>query len=81
MPGWSPWRRPQAAFPVYAAALTGVIVQPVAGDLDEFRALLADRRRNAVLIGPGAGIGGETRDEDLAVLAARASAPCSMPTR
>jgi ADP-dependent NAD(P)H-hydrate dehydratase / NAD(P)H-hydrate epimerase len=61
---------PEAAFPIYAAALTGVIVHPVAG-LDEFRALLADQRRNAVLIGPGAGVGAQTRDETLAILAAR----------
>ena len=58
---------PEAAFPVYAAALTGVIVHAVAGH-DDFRALLADKRRNAVLIGPGAGIGGETRERALAIL-------------
>jgi ADP-dependent NAD(P)H-hydrate dehydratase / NAD(P)H-hydrate epimerase len=58
---------PEAAFPVYAAALTGVIVHPVVG-LDDFRALLADKRRNAVLIGPGAGVGQETRDKTLATL-------------
>ena len=60
---------PEAAFPVYAAALTGVIVHRVAG-LDDFRTLLADKRRNAVLIGPGAGVGAETRDMTLATLAA-----------
>jgi ADP-dependent NAD(P)H-hydrate dehydratase / NAD(P)H-hydrate epimerase len=60
---------PEAAFPVYAAALTGVIVHPVAG-LEDFEALLADKRRNAVLIGPGAGVGAETRDKTLATLAA-----------
>src|SRR4029077_9448140 len=56
---------PEAAFPIYAAALTGIIVQPV-GKLDDFRALLADPRRNAALIGPGAGVGEETRDKALA---------------
>jgi NAD(P)H-hydrate epimerase len=60
---------PEAAFQIYAAALTGVIVHPVAG-LDDFQALLADKRRNAVLIGPGAGVGAETRDKALATLAA-----------
>jgi len=60
---------PEAAFPTYAAALTGVIVHPVAG-LDDFRALLADKRRNAALIGPGAGVGAETRDKTLAILGA-----------
>lgn len=60
---------PPAAFPLYAAALAGVIVQPVASIAD-FRGLLADRRRNAALIGPGAGVGPETRDKTLAILAA-----------
>ena len=57
---------PEPAFPVYAGALTAVIVQPVAGT-ERFRELLADPRRNAVLIGPGAG-SGETRDMTLAAL-------------
>jgi len=60
---------PDPAFATYAAALTGIIVQP-AGGLDAFRALLADLRRNAVLIGPGAGLGEETREKVLAILAA-----------
>ena len=60
---------PEPAFPIYAAALTGIIVQP-AGDLGAFRALLADPRRNAALIGPGAGLGEETRAKVLAILAA-----------
>jgi NAD(P)H-hydrate epimerase len=60
---------PESAFPIYAAALTGVIVDPVA-NLGDFRAFLADSRRNAALIGPGAGVGGETRDKTLAILAA-----------
>jgi ADP-dependent NAD(P)H-hydrate dehydratase / NAD(P)H-hydrate epimerase len=60
---------PQGAFPIYAAALTGVIVQPIAG-LEDFRALLADPRRNAALIGPGATVGDETQDKTLAILAA-----------
>src|SRR5207253_8355466 len=52
---------PEPAFSIYAAALTGVIVHPTAG-LEDFRSLLADPRRNAALIGPGAGVGSETRD-------------------
>ena len=60
---------PETVFPIYAAALTGIIVQP-AGTLDAFRALLADPRRNAALIGPGAGVGDETRDKVLGILAA-----------
>ena len=60
---------PEPALPLYAAALTHIIVQPVAG-LDDFDRLLADPRRNAALIGPGAGVGAETRDKTLAILAA-----------
>jgi NAD(P)H-hydrate epimerase len=60
---------PEAAFPIYAAALTGVIVHPVA-DIETFQAFLADKRRNAALIGPGAGVGDETRARTLAILSA-----------
>jgi ADP-dependent NAD(P)H-hydrate dehydratase / NAD(P)H-hydrate epimerase len=60
---------PAPVVPVYAAALTGIIVQPISG-LDDFGDLLADKRRNAALIGPGAGVGAETRDKTLAILAA-----------
>ncbi|MBV8779496.1 MAG: NAD(P)H-hydrate epimerase, partial [Alphaproteobacteria bacterium] len=59
---------PESAFAIYAAALTGVIVAPV-GRAGDFAALLADKRRNAALIGPGAGVGDATRDKVLAVLA------------
>src|SRR5947209_8610144 len=60
---------PEAAFPIYAAALTGVIVHPVA-DIAAFQGFLADKRRNAALIGPGAGVGGETRARTLGILGA-----------
>jgi NAD(P)H-hydrate epimerase len=61
---------PESALPVYAAALCGVIVQPAA-DPAAFAGLLADRRRNAVLIGPGAGTTPQTREMTLAILAAQ----------
>ena len=60
---------PEPAFPIYAGSLLGVITTGVA-DLAEFRALLADSRKNAALIGPGAGVGEETRQKVLAILAA-----------
>jgi ADP-dependent NAD(P)H-hydrate dehydratase / NAD(P)H-hydrate epimerase len=60
---------PEPTWQIYAAALTGVIVQP-ASTIDAFRALLADPRRNAALIGPGAGVGQETLDKVLAALGA-----------
>jgi NAD(P)H-hydrate epimerase len=58
---------PEAALPVYAAALTSVMVSPVARpeDLDH---LLADRRYSGLLIGPGAGIGPDTRARVQAML-------------
>jgi hydroxyethylthiazole kinase-like uncharacterized protein yjeF len=64
---------PEPAFAIYAAALNGVIVQPVTG-LADFTKLLTDKRRNAALIGPGAGLGPETREKALAILAAQKAA-------
>ncbi len=58
---------PQIAFPIYAAALTSIMVHPLDGPHDLMR-LLDDRRYTALLIGPGAGVGIETRDRVLAIL-------------
>lgn len=50
---------PRAAFPVNAAHLTAIMLQPF--DVPEGLAtVLADKRRNAVLIGPGCGVGPTT---------------------
>ena len=58
---------PEIALPIYAAALTSVMVHPLAapGDFDR---LLGDRRFSALLIGPGAGAGEETRARARAML-------------
>jgi len=58
---------PEVALLVYAAALTSVMVSPVARpeDLDQ---LLADRRYTGLMVGPGAGIGPDTRMRVLAML-------------
>ncbi len=61
---------PQSAWAVYAAALTSIMVRPLAADGD-LAELLADQRINAMLIGPGAGLTGETRAHVLAMLATR----------
>jgi ADP-dependent NAD(P)H-hydrate dehydratase / NAD(P)H-hydrate epimerase len=61
---------PASAWPIYAAALTSVIVQPLA-HAEDFAGLLADQRRNAILVGPGAGSGAATRDHALAALATK----------
>ena len=48
---------PSSALPVYAAALTAVMVRPLGRDDGRFDDELADPRRNAILLGPGAGVG------------------------
>lgn len=58
---------PPAAWPVYAAGAPGTICLPVA-DGDAFAGLLADPRRNAVLVGPGNGVTDATRDATRAAL-------------
>jgi len=58
-----------AALQVYAAALTSVMVSPVARPEDLER-LLADSRITGLLIGPGAGTGADTRARVLAMLQA-----------
>jgi len=60
---------PQEAWPVYAGALTSVIVRPLRAATD-FAAFVADERVRAVLVGPGAGVSPETRALALAALAA-----------
>jgi hydroxyethylthiazole kinase-like uncharacterized protein yjeF len=58
--------------PIYQAALEAVIVRPTDGARD-YAELLGDSRRNALLIGPGAGIGETTRTlVDLALGSGRA---------
>ncbi len=58
---------PDRAWPVYAAALTSIMVRPLGTDAD-LSELLADTRITAMLIGPGAGVQGSTRAHALAML-------------
>ncbi len=60
---------PSAALPIYALSTPSAITVPLDSEAD-YRALLADARKNAVLLGPGNGVGGETRARSLAALAA-----------
>jgi len=60
---------PRAAWSVYAGTLVSAMVQPMVDDVVDFKALLADHRRNAILIGPGAGLEDATREAVLASLA------------
>jgi NAD(P)H-hydrate epimerase len=59
---------PAIALPIYASALTSIMVTPLAAPAD-FDALLADPRITGLLIGPGAGVGEATRARTLALLA------------
>ncbi len=64
---------PAKVWSVYATSLVNAIVRSFDG-LREFEALLADKRRNVIAIGPGAGVGASTRQFVLAALATRRAA-------
>lgn len=55
--------------PIYALSAPSAITAPVETEAD-YQALLADRRKNAVLLGPGNGVGAQTRGRALAALGA-----------
>jgi hydroxyethylthiazole kinase-like uncharacterized protein yjeF len=61
---------PRDALAINAAALTAVMVRAI-DTAAEFADLITDRRLNACVIGPGAGVGQRTRDLVLAALSAR----------
>jgi hydroxyethylthiazole kinase-like uncharacterized protein yjeF len=58
---------PEIALSIYGAALTSIMVQPLAAP-EELDSLLSDRRFSALLIGPGAGTGETTRGRVRAML-------------
>jgi ADP-dependent NAD(P)H-hydrate dehydratase / NAD(P)H-hydrate epimerase len=58
---------PRDALAVNATALTAVMVRPI-DTVAEFVQLMSDKRLNACVIGPGAGVGERTRDLVLAAL-------------
>jgi hydroxyethylthiazole kinase-like uncharacterized protein yjeF len=61
---------PRDALAINAAALIAVMVRAI-DTAAEFADLIADRRLNACVMGPGAGVGQRTRDFVLAALLAR----------
>ncbi len=61
---------PRDALAVNAAALTAVMVRAI-DTVVEFAELLTDKRLNACVIGPGAGLGQRTRDFVLTALSAK----------
>jgi NAD(P)H-hydrate epimerase len=58
---------PEIALPIYAAALTSIMVSPISTSRD-FECLLDDRRFTGLLIGPGSGVTEVTRIRALAML-------------
>ncbi len=60
---------PPEVLPIYAVSMPGVLTVPI-DDEEAFAALLADRRKNAVLLGPGYGVNEATRSRVLAALGA-----------
>ena len=63
---------PRDALAVNAAQLTAIMLRE-ADDARGLKALLADKRKNAVLIGPGVGVGERTRELVLAALGSDAA--------
>ncbi|MGA2057591.1 MAG: NAD(P)H-hydrate dehydratase [Bradyrhizobium sp.] len=59
---------PAKVWSIYATSLIDAIVRSFVG-LPDFEALLSDKRRNVVAIGPGAGVNASTRQFVLAALA------------
>ena len=58
---------PEAAFSIYASALTSIMVRALVQDGD-FARLLGDSRYSAFLVGPGAGVNDATREVALQIL-------------
>jgi len=58
---------PTDALPVHAAHLTAIMLTPC-DKADDLTGLLEDKRKNALVIGPGAGVGATTREQVLAAL-------------
>jgi hydroxyethylthiazole kinase-like uncharacterized protein yjeF len=61
---------PRDALAINASALTAVMIRAI-DTKDEFAGLLADKRLNACVVGPGAGVGERTREFVLTALSVR----------
>jgi len=64
---------PHEALSVNAEATLAIMVRPVDG-ADQLTAFLADKRHNAVVLGPGGGVGSAMREQVAAALASGAAA-------
>ncbi len=58
---------PPSALPENAAHLTAIMLKPF-GDARDLGEILEDKRKNAIAIGPGCGVGEETREQVMAAL-------------
>lgn len=58
---------PEVAFTIYASALTSIMVRSF-GDIRTFNQIIKDDRISCFLIGPGAGVNEDTRNQALALL-------------
>src|SRR5215475_6777930 len=63
---------PREALAINAAQTLAVMVRPVDG-ADELGAFLSDKRRNALVVGPGGGLGAGVREQVFAGLASQAA--------
>ena len=63
---------PKSVWQVYASSLIGVIVKAIGG-IEDYKKLLEDERQGALIVGPGVGVGGKTREAVLAALATKRS--------
>ena len=63
---------PKAVWHIYAASLISEMVRPI-DEIEDYKKLLDDERHNALIIGPGASVGKETRDAVLMNLATKRS--------
>src|SRR4029450_10956308 len=63
---------PREALAINAAQSVAVMVRPVDG-ADELSAFLSDKRRNAIVLGPGGGVGAGMREQVSAGLASEAA--------
>lgn len=63
---------PKSVWAIYASSLISVIVKAVGG-IEDYEKLLEDTRYNALIIGPGAGVGDQTRQSLLLALATKRS--------
>ncbi len=63
---------PRAVWAIYATSLVSTIVKAIEG-IEDYKTLLEDERYNALIIGPGAGVGEKTRQAVLAALATKRS--------